>query len=289
MLDYTKAIFSKTKKDFDAALTFFQLGTQILYIAYLVCILFTRSPIWYLYLSLFIVSSAFFVFDVITRSGIKSLKELGIPLFGNNENKEKLSRKKKKRSNIRKIKFYSSHTIKLLVLASSLYPIITSPYDVHPIHIICTTVMILLWIMQIVLEVLRLIFEGRLELFYEAMHADIEFITKPVTSVKNVFKRIVGKEVEDPGAPTKERVYLDGLVAERKAEKAAEKAAAKAAAKAAGKAEESSENTEPKTKKERLSEWLDSHIFSSGRSKRDDIEVDDFATVTDDSASDDNE
>ena len=284
MLDYTKAIFSKTKKDFDTALTFFQLGTQILYIAYLVCILFTQSPIWYLYLSLLIVSIAFFVFDVITRKGIKSLKELGIPFLRNNENKKRLHSAKKKRNNIRRIKFFSSHTLKLLVLATSLYPSLTSPYEVHPVHVICTTVMVLLWLMQIVLEVMRIIFEGRLELFYEAMHADMEFITKPVNSVKNVFKRMVGKEVEEPEAPTKERVYLDGLVEERRAEKAAEKAAAKAA-----KADNGTEAAEPKTKKEKISEWLDSRIFGSNRSRKADVEVDDFVTVTDDAASNDNE
>ncbi len=284
MLDYTKAIFSKTKKDLDNALTFFQLGTQIMYIAYLVCILFTQSPIWYLYLSLLIVSCAFFVFDVITRSGIRSIRELGIPFFGNNEHKEKLNRAKKKRNNIRKIKFYSSHTLKLLVLASSLYPIIRFPYDVHPIHIICTTVMILLWIMQIVLEIMRIIFEGRLELFYEAMHADIEFITKPVNSVKNAFKKIVGKEVEAPAAPTKARVYLDGLVEERKAEKAAAKAAAKAA-----KAENSTENDEPKPKKEKISEWLEARMSGFNRNKNTDKKDEDLAIVTDDSDSEDSE
>ena len=283
MLDYTKAIFSKTKKDFDTALTFFQLGTQILYIAYLVCMLFTQSPIWYLYLSLLVVSIAFFIFDITTRKGIKSLKELGIPFLRRNENKEKLQRAKKKRSNIRRIKFYSSHALKLLVLATSLYPIITSPYEVHPVQIICTTVMVLLWIMQIVLEVLRLIFEGRLELFYEAMHADMEFITKPVNSVKNVFKRMVGKEVDEPTAPTKERIYLDGLVEERKAEKAA----AKAAARAEAKTEDVTEAAEPKSKKEKISEWLDSHIFGPNKNRKADVEVDDFVTITDDAASND--
>lgn len=232
MLDYTRAILRKTKKDLDVALTFFQFSTQILYIIYLICILFTRSPIWYLHLTLLVISVAFLVFDIVTRNGIKSLKELGIPLFRTNEHKKRLQRTKKKRSNIRRIKFYSSHTLKLMVLASSLYPIIVSPYDVHPIHIICTTVMLLLWIMQIALEILRMIFEGRLELFYEAIHADVEFITKPVNSVKNAFKRFVGKEVEEPTAPTKERLFLDELVAQRKEEKREEKAAKKAEKKA---------------------------------------------------------
>ena len=225
MLDYTKAIFNKTKKDLDIALTLFQLSTQIVYIIYLICILFTSSPIWYLYLALLVISIAFLVFDIVTRNGIKALRKLGIPFFGTNENKERLNRTKKKRSDIRRIKFFSSHVLKLLVLASSLYPIIVSPYDVHAIHIICTTVMLLMWMMQILLEVMRLIFSGRLELFYEAMHADIEFVTKPVNNVKNAFKRLVGKEIEEPSAPSKKRLFLDELVARRKEEAAAKKMA----------------------------------------------------------------
>lgn len=249
MLDYTRAILHKTKKDLDVALTFFQFSTQILYIIYLICILFTKSPIWYLHLTLLVISVAFLVFDIVTRNGIKSLKELGIPLFRTNEHKKRLQRTKKKRSNIRRIKFYSSHTLKLMVLASSLYPIIVSPYDVHPIHIICTTVMLLIWIMQIIFEMLRLLFEGRLELFYEAVHADVEFISKPVTSVKNAFKRFVGKDVEEPLAPTKGRLFLDELVAQRKEKKKEDKAAKKKA-----KALLKRKKDKPKVKKERRDE-----------------------------------
>ena len=277
MLDYTKAIFSKTKKDLDTALTVFQFGTQILYIVYLVCILFTSSPIWYLYLSLLIVSVAFFVFDLVTRSGIRSLRELGIPFFGTNEHKQRLYRTKKKRSNIRRIKFCISHTLKLLVLASSLYPIIVAPFDVHPIHIICTTAMILLWIMQIMLEILRMIFAGRLELFYEAMHADIEFVTKPVTSVKNVFKKIVGKEVEEPAAPTKERLFLDELVAQRKEEKKEKKAAEKKA-----KALLKRKKDKPKVQKEK-------HLRGHKSDDNKTLEKTPVAALTDGSCATDNE
>ena len=282
MLDYTRAIFHKTKKDLDTALTFFQFGTQILYITYLICILFTKSSIWYLYLSLLIISVAFLAFDIATRYGIKSLKDVGISLLGNKERKEKLYRVKQNRRNIRKIKFYTSHILKLSVLASSLYPIIASPYSVHPIHIILATVMAFLWIMQIVFEILRLILEDRFDLFIEAMHADIERITKPVNTVKNAFKKLVGKEVEEPAEPTKERIYLDSLVEQRKAEKEAAKAE-KAAEKAKNEEYEADEDTE---KRSSVSEWLSARISALKKKEKTESQDVIFTDATDDTESD---
>lgn len=270
MLDYTRAIFSKTKKDLDIALVSFRLGTQILYIAYLIYMLFTQSPIWYLYLTLLIISAAFLAFDIVTANGIKSLKELGIPFFGSNERKERLQRARKKRSNIRKIKFYASHILKLLVLASSLYPIISSPYSVHPIHIISVTVMSFLWIMQIVLEILRLVIEERFDLFVEAVNADLEVVTKPVNTVKNAFKRMIGKDVDEPVAPTKERVYLDRLVEEKRAERAQEKSDAR------------------DERKEKISDWLSDRISSlRGKAKDADSEEDYYYDQSNESANSD--
>ena len=69
MLDYTRSVIDKTKKDFDTAVSTFQFGTQIAYIFYLIYVLFTRSSIWYLYLALLLVSAVFFIFDISSRKG----------------------------------------------------------------------------------------------------------------------------------------------------------------------------------------------------------------------------
>ena len=267
MLDYTRAILNKTKKDVDTALTVFRFGTQILYILYLIYMLFSISDIWYLYLPLLIISAAFLVFDLVTTRDIRLLKEMRISLFGNRERKDKLARTKKTRSNIRKAKFWISHSLKLAVLVSALYPIVAYPYSVHPINIVCATVMAFLWILQIMLEVFRLILEDRFNLFAEALHADIEIVTKPVNKVKNAFKRMIGKDVEEPEAPSKERVYLDGLVEERRAERAAEKEDARV------------------SRKEKIADWLDARI--SGFKRKETTDTEDSVPVyfTDESTS----
>ena len=62
MFDYTRTLFNKTVKDVTTAFTIFHFGTQIIYIAYLFYLLFTPNNIWYLHLSLLVVSIAFFIF-----------------------------------------------------------------------------------------------------------------------------------------------------------------------------------------------------------------------------------
>lgn len=242
MLDYTRAIFEKTRKDLNTALTLFQFGTQILYIAYLIYLVVKPNSIWYLHLILLIISAAFLVFDIVTAKNIRAIKSEKISFFKKRMRNERLSRAKQNRKNVARIKFYSSHVIKIFVLASAFYPIIVSPASVHPLSIMCTTAMVLLWIIQIVFEVLKLILEGRGELFMEALRADVEFVSKPVSVVKNTFNKIIGREVETEEAPTKDRVYLDKLVEKNKNERASEKASARA------------------EKKERLSDWFDKHF-----------------------------
>ena len=212
MFDYTKAIFRKTKNDLETALRAFQLGTQILYIAYLIFALLVPNNIWYLHLILLVVSAIFLAFDIFTHRNLTRVKKERGSFFNKKAHKSKLRELKKQHSNIRKWKFYISHFLKAFVLAAAFYPIIVSPYSVHPLSIISTTVMAFMWIMQIVFEILRLILEDRGAMFIEAMKADVEFITKPVNTVKNTIKRFMGKDVEEESAPTEERVYLDQLL-----------------------------------------------------------------------------
>ena len=247
MFNYTKAFLKKTKNDLDTALTVFQFGTQILYIAYLIYLLSTLSNIWYLHLTLLVISTAFLVFDLITTNNIRSIRTSRFSIFGIWHRQEKIYRAKRKRNSIRKIKFCTSHVIKLLVLSSALYPIIAHPYSVHPFSIVCTTVMALVWILQIVFEVLRVMLEGKFDLFLEALHADGEIISKPVNAVKNTFRKFMGKDIEDAPEPTKERKYLDELVENDKSAKTEKKREAK--------------------KSKKLSDWFNNHMHKDNHTE----------------------
>ena len=266
MLDYTKAIMTKTKNDIDTAVTLFRFGTQILYVAYLIYLLLSLSNIWYLYLALLVISVAFLIFDLVTTNQIHIQKEARASIFGNRQRRDNIRNAKRKRESVRKVKFYVSHSIKIFVLASSLYPMIISPETVHPISIICTTVMSLTWLLLIVFEVVKMVLDSRIDLFYEAMRADIEFVTKPASAVKDTINKILGREVEEKPEASKERVYLDELVQSNKNEKAEIKKAKKA------------ERTE------KIATWFDEHLPKKKKKSEEAIEVVEepmLTTVTD--------
>lgn len=271
MLDYTRAVFEKTRKELNTALTIFQFGTQTVYIAYLIYLLIVPNRIWYLHLSLLVISLAFFVFDIFTTRNIRAIKNEKFSFFGKRAHNEKLASAKRSRKNVAKIKFYVSHVIKIFVLASAFYPIIVSPDSVHPLSIMCTTAMVLLWIIQIVFEVLKLILEGRGELFMEALKADVEFVSKPVNAVKNTFNKIMGRDVTPEEEPTKDRVYLDRLVEKNKSEKIAEKQTAR------------------DNRKEKISAWLDKRFHKKDKRVEEPVEEEEWQLAAIASATEDDE
>lgn len=238
MFDYTRTLFNKTLKDVTTAFSIFHFGTQIIYIAYLGYLLLMPNNIWYLHLALLAISITFFVYDIVSSRGILAIKNEKPNRAGKRLHSRRLKLARQKKATVTKIKFYVSHSIKLFVLASALYPIIVAPDTVHPLSIMCTTVMVLLWILLVLFEIAKIMLEGRKDLFLEAMQADIEFVTKPVNAVKKFF----GKDVEERAEPTKERAYLDGLVKVVRDERVQKKAEEKLA------------------KKEKRSAWLNSHL-----------------------------
>lgn len=263
MLDYTRAIMNKTRNDVDTAITVFRFGTQIIYIAYLIYLLITMSSIWYLHLALFVISVAFLIFDLVTTNVISELRDAKKTLFSGKSRRVKLYSAKQKRRTIKQIKFYVSHVLKLFVLAASLYPMIVSPDTVHPISIICITVMALTWIMLIVFEVFRMVLVGRMDIFIEAIHADMEIVSKPVNTVKNAFNKFIGREVEENPKPTKERRYLDKLVEDNKAENIEKRKAKRA------------------ERSEKIATWFDEHLPKRKKKAEDDEKENELVAAAD--------
>ena len=248
MTSYTKTLWEKTQADFEKALSIFQFGTQIIYILYLISSLFTANKIWVLQLSLLILSISFFVFDIIATRTINNLKNEKISIFGKKRHKKKVSEAKHQKRRIAKYKTYVSHIIKLFVLAYAFYPIIVYPDNVHPLSIMITTFMVIVWLLQTIFEILHFIVSTRISLFMKAIEADKETLAKPVNFVKDTVKKAFKKENDKPEV-TKEREYLDGLVQTVREEKAQKKAEVKA------------------QRSEKLSSWLDSHLHKKGKKK----------------------
>ena len=178
--------------------------TQVVYILYLVYMLITPNLIWYIHFALLLISISFFIYDIISYNRVKRL-EKNKPSFWRIIKRYKhnkiISDAKKSKKKIERINFYISHILKFIILATSFCQILISPNPVHPISVILTTLLFVFWLIQILIHII----ENRLEMFKEALSSDMEFITKPINTVKNTFNRIIGKEGEEKDEATEER------------------------------------------------------------------------------------
>lgn len=223
MFDYTKAIFNKTMSDLKLFAKVWTLGTLGVYIAYLIYALAAQSGFLAANIILLILSVAYFVFNLILIiKGSELLKS-----------RKRFAKKTYK---------YSKYVINSVTLITALYSIWLTPDNVHPFKLLITVFMTIMLVVQIALEVSVTIVEKRFNMFIEAFNADIEFVTKPVNTVKNVFKKITGQEVEPEKEHSKDRIYLDDLMEQERKIKSQQKADAKA------------------ERNEKISSWLDSRI-----------------------------
>lgn len=195
MFDYTKAIFGKTLSDLKRLEKAWSFSTISVYIAYLIYAIAANYGILTANIILLSLSVAYFVFYlVVIIKGSEILK----------------SRKRFAKKAYR----YLKYMINTATLITALYNISVHPYDTHPLRLIAVIFMTMLLLIQLVLEVSITVVERRFNMFIEAFYADIEFVTKPVNTVKNVFKRITGQDVEPERERSEEREYLDMLVQE---------------------------------------------------------------------------
>jgi len=70
-----------------------------------------------------------------------------------------------------------------------------APGGVSGISIILTTLMIVTWVLEVLLELIIMIIEDKKDLLVDAFNKDIEDIKKPVTKVNNFIRKIRGEEV----------------------------------------------------------------------------------------------
>ena len=223
MFDYTKAIFYKTLADLKLFAKIWTISTLGVYITYLIYAIATGSGSLVANIILLTLTSIYFAFYLMMI--IKGSELL-----------------KARKKIVKKTYKYSKYVINAVTLSTALYSIWINPYNVHPFKLLVTVFMVIMLVVQLALEVSVIIVEKRFNMFIEAFHADIEVVTKPVNTVKNVFKKIVGQEVEPEKERSKDRVYLDKLVEQGRDAESAKKAAAKA------------------ERNEKISSWLDNHI-----------------------------
>lgn len=110
--------------------------------------------------------------------------------------------------------------IKTFTLGAMIYGIYITTTNVTPISIILATLMIILYVLQILLELACEIVEDKKDLLVEAVAKDMEIVTKPVSAVGNFVKRMKGEEVViEEKEPSRELKILEKRMAKNKLKK----------------------------------------------------------------------
>ena len=196
MLDYTKAAMAKMKGDFEKAVYFFKIFSQILTIVYLVYTLVASSGIWIANAILLALAVGYFIFFFCAEKENKQLKK-----------------------QVKTIYKYCRRAVKIFTLGVTVYGVFLTTADPSPISILLIVLMLVGLVLQLLLDVAGFIVNNYFQLVMTGLEADFEFVSK----TGNFFKKLAGKEVEPEKEPTKHRLFLNERVSESRAKKKEEK------------------------------------------------------------------
>ena len=90
--------------------------------------------------------------------------------------------------------------IKAFTLGVMIYGIYMATTDVTPINTILASLMIFLWVMQVLLELIIKIIQDKSDLFIAAWTKDLENMS-PKKTVKKIFDKVRNKEVKEEKSP----------------------------------------------------------------------------------------
>lgn len=217
MLDYTTTAIDIIKEDLKKFSRFVKIVSLVFTTGYFIFVLFLGTGNFVVNL---VLASLFFIYTIYDL------------IFG-----------KKSNRSVKKIVKQTYKWTTLLIrfgsLVAMLYGIYTASSAV-PITIILSTLMIILWIFQVMLELFITIFNSKVELIMAAVKQDIDNVKKPITKIQNVIRRVKGEPIPETPPKTRGILQIEKKIeekrqarADQKAAKKKEKEAAKAAKKQA--------------------------------------------------------
>lgn len=190
MFRYTKASLELIMEDIRKYCTIFRYGSLSFTSIYFIYALIAKTGNFYANLVLATMFFAYTAFDLITRKrNVKKVKKV-----------------------VQRSYSVAKFSIRAFTLGAAIYGLYTATTNVSPISIMLTTLMIIMWVLQVLLELVNYIFEDKKELFLAGINKDLENLRKPVTDVGNFFKKVAGKEIPEPDPLTKEEQMLEKRV-----------------------------------------------------------------------------
>lgn len=173
MFKYTREALNKVIDDFKLLSKVFKYTSQIVTVAYLTYSLIAKVGNFYANIILLCLFIGYTIFDfVVSDEGNKFIKKVV-----------------KRTINWLKI------SIKAFTLFVLIYTIYTATTDASAFSIIMATLMIIVWVLQVLLELVITVFEDEKDLVLAGIKKDIDDIKRPVSDVGNFFRRVAGQEV----------------------------------------------------------------------------------------------
>lgn len=198
MFDYTKMMIDQTVKDVKRIFHGYKVGSQLIYIAYLVYALIAQTGIWFANLALLVLSIAYFAFFMSTTD------------YGKTPDGKQL------KNNVKTTYVWSKRLIRLFTISVAVYDIFTATTATNSISTLLTALMVIGWAIEVLFDLLIRIITARIALIKEALDADVDNLLKPVKTVGNFFKKAMGQEVQPSAEPSKRRLWLDKKMSERR-------------------------------------------------------------------------
>lgn len=197
MFKYTKAAIDIVINDIKSCCNIFKYGSMIFTILYFGYSLYSKSGNLIANIVLLSLFSFYAILDFFTHD--KELKSL----------------KKFIKKSYKSLKMIT----KTFSLGVVIYGIYTASTNVSAISIILATLMIIMWVLQLLFEVIIGIFEAKKDLIVVGWNKDIENLKKPVTTVSNLIKKVKGEEFDRGSNESKEMKILEKQINKGKKEK----------------------------------------------------------------------
>lgn len=189
MLEYTRASINKVVDDLKAFFRYFGLGTQALYIIYLIYAIFAPAGNLTVNIILLLVSVMYFAFSIFAGEDDKLLREV-----------------------LRRSYAWFKLAVRAFTLGVTVYGIYAATTHITVFSVVLAGLMVVFWILQILIELLVYFVESRVKFVIAGFEADVESFKRPIETVGNFIKKATGREVEEPREPSSYRKKLDKLV-----------------------------------------------------------------------------
>lgn len=187
MFKYTKAAINLIINNLKLYGTIMRFGASLFSISYYIYSLISKTGNMIVNITLIILIGAYLIFETITlNKNIKSVRKV-----------------------VHRSYKYVRLAFKAFTLGSLIYSIYLTSTHVNALRIILTTLMVILFIIEILFEIIRFLVEHNADFLFQAIKQDYEEAKKPVNDIRNVFRKMKGENIIQPSPKSKKILKLE--------------------------------------------------------------------------------